>query len=118
MDYICKDIEEYNPNIKRKMLIVFDEMIVDMLSNKKFNPIVTELFITGRKLSISLIFTTQSYLTVPKNITLNFTCHFIVKIPNIRELQQIALNHSSGIDLQKVMNLYKKVWQNHICFSY
>ena len=53
-----KNIEEYNPNKKRKILIVFDDMIVDMLSNKKLSPIVTKLFITGRKLNISLVFIT------------------------------------------------------------
>ena len=62
MDNIYKNIEEYNPNKKQKILIVFDDMIADMLSNKKLNPIVTELFIRGRKLNISLVFITQSYL--------------------------------------------------------
>ena len=66
MDDIYKNIEEYNPNKKRKILIVFDDMIADMLSNKKLNPIVTELFIRGRKLNISLVFITQSYFTVAK----------------------------------------------------
>ena len=58
MDAIYKNIEEYNPNKKRKILIVFDDTIADMLSNKKLNPIVTELFIRGRKLNISLVFIT------------------------------------------------------------
>ena len=58
MDDIYKNIEKYNPNKKRKKLIVFDDKIFDMLSNKKLNPIVTELFIRGKKLSISLIFIT------------------------------------------------------------
>ena len=71
-DDIYKNIEEYNPNKKRKILIVFD-MIANMLSNKKPNPIVTELFIRGRKLNISLFFITQSYFAVPKNIRLNST---------------------------------------------
>ena len=68
MDDIYKNIEEYNPNKKRKTLIFFDDMIADMLSNKKINPIITELFIRGRKLNISLAFITQSYFAVPKNI--------------------------------------------------
>ena len=93
---------------KQKMLIVFDDMIANMLSNKKINPIVTELFISGRKLSISLVFITQSYFAVPKNIRLNSTYYFFMKIPNKRELQQIAFNHSSDIDFQESMNLYKK----------
>ena len=67
MDGVFKNIEEYNPNKKRKILIVFDDMITDMLSNKKLNPILTELFIRGRKLNISLVFLTESYFTVPQN---------------------------------------------------
>ena len=66
MDDIYKNIERCNPNRERKILIVFDDMISDMLSNKKLNPIVTELFIRGRKLNISLVFITQSYFTDAK----------------------------------------------------
>ena len=110
MNCIYKNIEEYNPNIKRKILIVFDDMIADMLSNKKLNPILTELFIRGRKLTfnISLVFITQSHFAVPKNIRLNSTHYFIMKIPNKRELQQIEFNHSSDIQFKDFMNLYKK----------
>ena len=108
MDYIYKNITEYNPNKKRRILIVFDDMIADMLSNKKLNPIVTELFIRGRKLNISLVFITQSYFTVPKNNRLNSTHYFLMKIPNKREPQQVAFNHSSDIDFQDLINLYKK----------
>ena len=86
MDDIYKNIEEYNPNKKRNILIVFDGMIDDLLNNKKFNPIVTELFISGRKLNISLVFNTQSYFAVPKDIRLNSTHYFIMKIPNKRGL--------------------------------
>ena len=66
MDDIYKNIEEYNPNKKRKILVIFDDMIADMLTNKKLNPVVTELFIRGTKLNISLLFNTQSYFTVSK----------------------------------------------------
>ena len=83
-----------------------------MLSNKKVNPIVTEFFIRGRKLNTSLAFVTQSYFAVPKNIRLNSTLYFVMKIPNKREIQQISFNHSSDIDFQDFMNLYKKC--NHI----
>ena len=76
MDDVYKNIKEYNPNKKRKILILFDDMIADMLINTKLNPIVTELFIRGRKLNISLVFITQSYFTVPKNIRLNSTENF------------------------------------------
>ena len=91
----------------REILIIFDDMIADMLSNKKRNAIVTELFIRGRKLNISLVFITQSYLTVPKKFRLNSTHYFIIKIPNKWELQQVAFNHSSDVELKDFMNLYK-----------
>ena len=108
MQDVYKNIEDYNPIKKRKVLIIFDDMIADMISNKKFNPIVTELFIRGRKLNISIVFITQSYFKVPKDVRLNCTHFFIMKIPNKKELQQIALNHSSGIDFKDFMNIYKK----------
>ena len=79
-----------------------------MLHNKKLNPIVTELFIRGRKLNISLLFLTQYYLAVLNNIRLNSTHNFIMKIPNKWELQQTAFNHSSDIDFKDFMSLYKK----------
>ena len=81
-------------------------MIADMLRNKKLNPIVTELFMRTRKLNISLIFITQSYFAVPKNTWLNSTHYFIMKIPNKRELKQIASHNSLDIDFKK--NLMKK----------
>ena len=105
MDDIYEKIEECNPNRKRKILIVFDDMIADMLSNKELNPIVTELFIRGRKLNISLVFITQSYFDVRKNIRLNSTHYSIMKIPNKQKLQQIAFNHLSDIDFKNFMNL-------------
>ena len=116
MDDICKNIEEYNPNKKCKILVVFDDMITDILINKKLNPIVTELFIQGRKLNISLVFITQSYFAVPKNIRLNFTQYFIMKFPNKRELQHIAFNDSLDIDFKHFMNLYKKCTKKQYSF--
>ena len=82
MDDIYKNIEEYNPNKKRKILIIFDDMIPDMRSNKILNPIVTELFIRGRKLNIFIVFITQSYFALPKNTRLNPMHYFIMKILN------------------------------------
>ena len=79
-------------------MIVFDDVIADMLSDKSLNSLVTELFIRGRKLNIYLVLVTQSYFAVPKNIRLNSTQYLVLKIPNKRELQQIAFNHSSDID--------------------
>ena len=73
-------------------------MIADMLSNKKLNPMVTQLFIRGRKQNIYLVFLKQSYFAVPKNTRLNSTHYFVMKIRNKRELQQISYNHSSDTD--------------------
>ena len=116
MDDIYKNIEEYNPNKKWKILIVFDDMIADMLRNNKLNPLVTELFIRGKKLNISLVFITQFYFDDPNNFRLNSTRYFVVEIPNKRELQQITFNHLSDIDFQDLMNLYENVLQNYIRF--
>ena len=102
------NIEEYNPSKKGKILIVFDDVIADMLSNKKLNPIVIELFIIGRKLNISLVFITQYSFAVQKHRRLNSTHNFIVKIPSTKELQQMAYNHLSDIEFEDFMNLYKK----------
>ena len=97
MQDIYKNIEKNNQNKKRKVLIIFDDMIVDMINNKKINPVVTELFIRGRKLNISIVFITQSYFKVPKDVKLNSTYFFIMKIQKKkkkkRELLQIFLNH-------------------------
>ena len=86
MQDVYKNIDEYNTDKERKILIVFDDMIADMINNKKLNSIVTELFIRGRKLNISLVFITQLYFKVPKDIRVNTTHFFITKIPNKREL--------------------------------
>ena len=83
-------------------------MIADMINNKKLNSIVTELFIGGRKLNISIVFITQSYFKVPKDVRLNSTHFFVMKIPNKGELQQIALNHSSDIDFKDCIKIYRK----------
>ena len=79
-----------------------------MINNKKLNSVVTELFIRDRKLNISIIFITQSYFKVAKDIRLHSTHFFIMKILNRRELQQIALNHSSDIDFKDFIKIYKK----------
>ena len=68
---VYKNIDDYNPDKENKILIVFDDMIADMIHNKKLNSIVTELFIRGRKINISLVFVTQSYFKVPKDVRLN-----------------------------------------------
>ena len=83
-------------------------MIADMVSNIKLNLIVTELFVRGRKLNISLVFITQSYFAVPKNIRINSTHYFIMKIQGKQELQQNEFNHSSDIEFQDFVNIYEK----------
>ena len=108
MHNVYENIDEYNTDKERKTLIAFDDMIADMINNKKLNSIVTELFIRGRKLNISLVFITLSYFKVPKNVRLNTTHFFITKIPNERELQQIALNHSSDISTKDFIKTDKE----------
>ena len=108
MQNVYENIDEYNIGKERKILIVFDNMIADMINNKKLDSIVTEFFIGGRKLNISIVFVTQSYFKVPKIVRLNITHFFIMKIPNKRELQQIALNHSSDIDFKGFIKIYNK----------
>ena len=102
---VYKNMEDYNPIKKRKVFIFFDDMIADMINNDKLNPIVTELFIRGRKLNISMVFITQSYFKVPKDVRLNSTRIFIMKIPNIIHN---SLNHSSDIDFKDFIKIYKK----------
>ena len=108
MQDVYKNIEEYNVDKELKILIVFDDMIVDMINNKKLHSIVTELFIRGRKLNTSLVSIIQSYFKVPENVKLNSTHFFIMKILNKRELQQIVLNHSSDVNFKDFFKIYKK----------
>ena len=95
-DDVYDNINDYNSNRKRKILIVFDDMIVDITTNKKFKSIIKELLIRCR--NISLVFITQSYFSIPKDVRLNSTHYFIMKINNKKELQIIAINHSVDID--------------------
>ena len=104
---VYKNINYYNPDKENKILIVFN-MIADMIHNKKLDSIVTELFIRGRKLNISLVFVMQSYFKVPKDVRLNSTHFFIAKILSERELQQIAINHLSDISTKGFINIYRK----------
>ena len=115
MDDIYKNIEEYNPKKIWKILIVLDDMIADMLSNKKLYPIVFELFIRGRKLNISFVFITRSYFAVPKN-RLNSTHYFVMKIPNKRELQKLRLVIHQILTFKILWIFIKILLQNHIHF--
>ena len=107
IDDVYGNLGDYNPTMKRRVLIVFDDTIADMECNKKLSPIVTELFLRGKKLNISLVFISQSYFKMPKTIRLNTTHHFIMKIPKKREFEQIASSHSSDIDFKDFMKFYK-----------
>ena len=105
---VYENIDLYNPNRKRKVLIVFDDMIADIMTNKRFQSIIKELFIRCRKINISLIFITQSYFSVPKDVRLNSTHYLIMKINNKRELQNIAINHSVDIDYKDFIKIYRE----------
>ena len=94
MDDVYKNTDDYNPNRTRKILVIFDDMIADIMTNKKFLTIIKELFITFRKLNISLVFITQSYFPVPKDVRLNSTHYLIMKLTttkNYKILQLIIL---------------------------
>ena len=108
MDDVYENIDDYNPSRKRKILIVFDDMIADIMSNKKFQAIIKELFIRCRKLNISLVFITQSYFSVPKDVRLNSTHYLIMKINNKKELQNIAINDSADIDYNVFVRIYRE----------
>ena len=108
MDDVYNNIDDYNPKRKRKILIVFDDMIADIMANKKFQAIIKELFIRCRILSTSLIFITQSYFKVPKDVRLKMsTHHIIIKIHNKREFQNIAFDHSADIGCKDFLKTYR-----------
>ena len=106
MDDVYENIHDYNSSRKRKILIAFDDMIADIMTNKKFQAIIKELFIRCRKLNISLAFITQSYFSVPKDVRLNPTHYLIMKINNKRELQNTAINHPADIDYDDFIKIY------------
>ena len=108
MDDVYENINDYNPVRKRKILTVFEEMIADTMTNRRFQAIIKELFIRGRKLNISLAFITQSYFPVPKDVRLNTTYHWIMNINDKRELQTVARNHSADIDYKDFMKIYRE----------
>ena len=105
---VYKNVNYYNLDKENKILMVFDDMITDVINNKKLKSIVTELFIRERKLNISPVLITQSYFKVPKDVRLNTTHFFIAKIPSKRELRQITINHSSDISPKDFINIYRK----------
>ena len=92
MQDVYKIIDEYSADKEHKLSIVFDDTIADMIDNKKLNSIVTKLFIRDRKLNISLVFITQSYFKILKNVRLSSTNFFTMITPNKRKLQQNVLS--------------------------
>ena len=99
---VCSSTNDYKPNRKSKILIAF----VDMVSNKRFEPILTKLFICGRKLNNSTVFISQSYFGVPKNIALNSTDY----------PEQVAFNHSLHIDFKRFIKIYEKCISRFLSF--
>ena len=93
---------------KRKILILFEDMIADIMANK-FQAIIKELFIRCSKLNSLLVFITQSYFSVPKDVRLNLTHYLIKKVNNKKELQNIAINHSADMDYKDLMKIYKRI---------
>ena len=108
MDDVYENINDYNPIRKRKKLFVSDDMIAYITTNKKFQDIIKELFIRCRKLTVSLVFITQSYFSVPKDVRLNSTHNLTMKINSKRELQNIAINHSADIDYGDFIKIYRE----------
>ena len=108
MDDDYENIDKYKPNRKTKILIAFDDMIADIMTNKKYQVITKELFVRYRKLNFSLVFITQFYFFVPKDVRSNSTHYFIMKINNKSELQNIVINHSADIDHKDFMKIYRE----------
>ena len=107
MDDIFPQIEDYNKKRNRKVLIIFDDMISHVMSDKKAHQNLKHVFIRCRKLNISLCFLTQSYFSVPKDVRLNCTYYILFKLHNKRELQNIAINHSADIEYKDFIKIYR-----------
>ena len=107
MDDILDNIEEHNKKRKRKVLIIFDDIISCVMSDKKAQQILKELFIRCRKLNISFCFLSQFHFSVPKDVRLNCTHYIIFKLNNKRELQNIAISHSADIDYKDFIKICK-----------
>ena len=108
MKNVYQSIEDHNPGKKRKVLLVFHDMVGDVTPNKKLHPVTTELFIRSQKLIISLVFITQSFFHTPKSVTLNTTHFIIMKIPNRQKLLEIAINHLSDTEFGEFKRLVRK----------
>ena len=106
MNDLLDDINSYNKNRDKKVLITFDDMIVDIMRSEKFTAIVKELFIRCKKLNISIVFITQSYFRTPKDARLNSTHYILMKISNKKELKSIAEENSGHLDFKDFLKIY------------
>ena len=116
IDDVLDDINNSNKNRYKKVLIVFDSMIADIMSSKKFKAIIKELFIRCRKLNISIVFITQSYFRTPKDARLNST-HYVMKIKSRKELQNIAKENSGDIDFKDFLKKLIKIIQANLILA-
>ena len=107
MDDVYNNIHDYNPKRKRRILIVFDDMIADVMTNTKFQTMISDLFFICSKSNISLVFITQTYFKVPKDVRLNSTHYLIMKIHSRKELQNIAFDHSADIEYKDFLKIYR-----------
>ena len=101
-----ENINNYNKNRDKKVLIIFDDMIADIMRSEKCKAIVKELFIRCTKLNISIVFITQSYFATPKDARLNSTHYIIMKIGNKKELKSIAEENSGHLDFKEFLKIY------------
>ena len=106
MNDVLEDINNYNKNRDKKVLIIFDDMIPDIMRSEKFKAIIKELFIRYRKLNISIVFITQSYLRTPKDARLNSTHYTLMKVGNKKELKSIAEENSGHLDFKEFLKIY------------
>ena len=106
MNDVLENINNYNKNRDKKVLIIFDNMIADIMRSEKFKAIVKELFIRCRKLNISIVFITQSYFRTPKDAKLNSTHYILMKIGNKKELKSIAEENSGHLDFKDFLKIY------------
>ena len=107
MDDIYDNIDDYNAKRKIKVLIMFDDMINDVMTNKKYQQLVKGLFIRSRKLNISLVFLSRSYFRILKDVRLNSPHYLPFKVQNRKELQQICVDHSADIDYKDFLKIYR-----------
>ena len=106
MNDVLEDINNYNKKRDKKVLIIFDDMIADIMRSEKFKVIVKELFTRCRKLNISVVFITQSYFRTPKDVRLNSTHYILMQMSNKKELKSIAEENSGHLDFKDFLKIY------------